>query len=289
MDGPARPAIPPLAGLATYAEAARVGYSVDETVGLIRRYNYVERRLQEIGAAFMNPTPEWEVKTALSLHMWLDAEHCQALRERVAELRRPPLYLDTVPDARLARLMDEALRARDTLELLTGIYRVIRPALLHTYRTHLEAANPIFDHPTCRLLRFAVAEEQQMIAWGEQALAALTQDDTTRQRCQDWEQHVQAYLQQAAGISGRDAIPPDLALPTPRATTPFVASFEPQRDGPPSQQHNFASRYHSVYNDPAVDQDERVLALMFKRLHEMDVPEMMASILLETTDKPWEY
>jgi hypothetical protein len=100
---------------------------------------------------------------------------------------------------------------------------------------------------------------------------------------------VQAYLQQAAGISGRLAIPPDLALPTPRADEPFVASFEPQRDDPPSQHHNFASRYHSVYNDPAVDQDERVLALMFKRLHEMDVPEMMASILLETTDKPWDY
>ena len=44
MDGLARPAIPPLAGLATY-EGARVGYSVDETVSLIRRYNYVERRL----------------------------------------------------------------------------------------------------------------------------------------------------------------------------------------------------------------------------------------------------
>jgi hypothetical protein len=58
MSRPARPAIPPLAGLATYAEAARLGYSVDQTVSLIRRYNYVERRLQEIGAAFMNPTPE---------------------------------------------------------------------------------------------------------------------------------------------------------------------------------------------------------------------------------------
>src|SRR5262245_6854231 len=147
MNRFARPAIPPLAGLATYAEAARVGYSVDETVDLIRRYNYVERRLQEIGAAFMNPTPEWEVKTALSLHMWLDAEHCQALRERVAELRRPPLYLDTVPDARLAALMDEVLRASDTLELLAGIYHVIRPALLRAYRMYLDEANPIFDHP----------------------------------------------------------------------------------------------------------------------------------------------
>jgi hypothetical protein len=289
MREPTRPAIPPLAGLATYAQAARVGYSVDETISLIRRYTYVERRLQELGAAFMNPTPEWEVKAALSLHMWLDAEHCHALRARVAELRHPPLNLDTVPDARLAALMDEALRARDTLELLTGIYRVLRPALLHAYRTHLDETNPIFDHPTCRLLRIAVAEEEQMIAWGEQAIAALMHDHTTQQPCQDWERHVQAYLQQAGGISGRVAIPPDLVLPSPRAHAPFVPSFEPQRDDRSNERHNFASRYHSVYNDPAVDQDERVLALMFKRLHEMDVPEVMASMLLETTGKPWDY
>src|SRR5262245_31756460 len=215
MDGLDRPAIPPLAGLATYAEAARVGFSVDETVGLIRRYNYVKRRLQEIGAAFMNPTPEWEVKTALSLHMWLDAEHCQMLRARVAELRHPPLYLDTIPDPRLAALMDEVLRASDTLELLIGIYRGIRPALLQAYRTHLEEANPIFDHPTCRLLRIAVAEEEQMISWGEQALAALVQDDTIRKRCKDWEQHMTAYLHQAVGITGSVCIAHDQAHDNP--------------------------------------------------------------------------
>src|SRR5437660_5541655 len=84
--------IPPLAGLATYDEAARPGYGVDDNVDLMRRYNYVETRLYEICAAFMNPTPEWEVKCALSLHMYLDGEHSQALRQRVAGLRRPPLY-----------------------------------------------------------------------------------------------------------------------------------------------------------------------------------------------------
>ncbi len=39
------PGIPPLAGLATYEEAARPGYGVDENVELMRRYNYVEGQL----------------------------------------------------------------------------------------------------------------------------------------------------------------------------------------------------------------------------------------------------
>jgi hypothetical protein len=289
MSSTPRPHIPPLAGLASYAEAARHGLSVEENVGRMRRYNYVQRRLSELAAAFMNPTPEWEVKTALSLHMWLDTEHCQALRGRVAELRRPPLYLDSVPDARLAALMDEALRAANTLELVAGIYGVIRPALLRAYQEHLVATNPIFDQPTCRLLRIAAQEQEQMIAWGEQALAALAADEEARRRAQAWTQHLAAYLEHAGGISGQAPIPADTAPPAPRASGPFVPSCDPQRDQPPSARYNFTSRYHSVYNDTAVDRDERVLALMFKRLHEMDVPEMMASIVLETPGKPWEY
>lgn len=283
-----RPAIPPLAGLASYAEAARPGMSVDQTVARMRHYNYVQRRLSELAAAFMNPTPEWEVKTALSLHMWLDVEHCQALRNRVAELRRPPLYLDNVPDARLATLMDEALRAVDTLELLTGVYAVIRPALLSAYAHHLAETNPIFDHPTCRLLRIAVQDQEQMIAWGKQAIAALTADDDARSRAQRWADHLEAYLRHAGGITGQEPIP-TTAPPPPRATEPFVPNYEPQRDQPPSARHNYTQRYHSIYNDPTVDLDERLLALMFKRLHEIDVPEMMSSILLETHGKPWEY
>jgi hypothetical protein len=35
--------------------------------------------------------------------------------------------------------------------------------------------------------------------------------------------------------------------------------------------------------------EERNLALLFKRLREMDVPEMMAAIMAETRGKPWEY
>src|SRR6266576_2981398 len=49
--------IPPLAGICSYEEAARPGLSVDETVVRLKRYNYVLRRLQEIGAAHLPSTP----------------------------------------------------------------------------------------------------------------------------------------------------------------------------------------------------------------------------------------
>jgi hypothetical protein len=289
MNIPSGLGLPPLAGLATYEEAARIGYSVDDNVELMRRYNFVEKKLFELCGAFINPTPEWEVKCALSLHLWLDAEHSQALRQRVAELRLPPLHLDKIPDPKLGVFLEEAFWAQNTVELLTGIFRVIRPALLAAYRKHLAESNPLFDQPTCRILRIAVQEEEDMIHWGEQALAALTQDEQNERMAKAWESHLKAYLQAAGGITGQEVIPEDLELPSARAVEPFTPSVDPRRDWRSGDIYNFRYRAADVYEDKQADMSERILALMFKRFHEMDVPEMMASIIVQTKDKPWEY
>ena len=88
--------IPPLAGVCSYEEAEEPGLSVGETVGFLLRYNYVLTRLNAIAAAHLPRTPEWEIKCALALHMWIDAEHGSLIRARVAEMREPPLHLDEV-------------------------------------------------------------------------------------------------------------------------------------------------------------------------------------------------
>lgn len=160
--------IPPLAGLCTYEEAGRVGYGVEHNVNLLKRYIYVASRLNSIFAAHLARTPEWEVKCAMSLHMWLDAEHSTALRKRVDEMREPPLHLDRVPDEKLAAWLDEAIRAENTTELLTGIYRVIKPELVRALRKHPAETNPLVDYPTCRILKQMLAEEEEMVAWGRE-------------------------------------------------------------------------------------------------------------------------
>jgi hypothetical protein len=273
-------AIPSLAGLATYEEAMQPGLGVDENVDRLRRFNYAEGRLYQLCASFMNPTPEWEVKCSLSLHLYLDGEHSQALRTRVAELRRPPLYLDKSPDERLTRFFDEVQVSRDTSELLTAVFGVVRPALLEAYRRHLGAINPLFDFPTVRILKQIIAEEEQMIEWGMSALAAVGENP-------DWELHLRRFLSAAGGIDGLEPVDED--TPPQRATVPFVPEIDPKRDARSGDIYNFNYRANDVYEDPQADMDERVLALMFKRFHEMDVPEMMASIIVQTKGKPWEY
>ncbi|MDR3688360.1 MAG: hypothetical protein P4L46_03200 [Fimbriimonas sp.] len=281
--------IPPLAGLATYEEAAKAGYGVDQNVELMRRYNYIESQLYRTSAAFLNPTPEWEIKGALSLHLYLDSEHSQSLRQRVAELRKPPLYLDQCPDPKLETLCEEALRAENTIELMVGLFRVIRPSLVTAYRQHLADINPVFDHPTFRVIRTILQEEEQMLDWGLQALAAILKTDEDAATADSWEAHLRPYLADAGGVNGRESIPTDATLPASRVTGEFVADVDPKRDWRSGEIYNFHYRANDVYLDDEADYDERVLALMYKRFHEMDVPEMMASIVLQTPGKPWEY
>lgn len=279
--------IPPLAGLASYEEAMVPGLSVDENVDRLRRYNFVEKRLYQLAAAMMNPTPEWEIKGALSLHLYLDGEHGQAIRQRVAELRRPPLYLDRSPDSALEAVMDELQWSSNSVELLTGIFAVVRPALLAAYREHLAKINPVFDYPTARMLRQIIEDESQMMEWGRAALAALLVSDEDRHLSDSWEAHLNAYLNAAGGISGEH--PVQAALPPMRNVRPFVAHVDPNRDVRSGDIYNFNYRANDVYNDEQASMEERSLSLMFKRFHEMDVPEMMASIIVQTEGKPWEY
>jgi hypothetical protein len=279
---------PPLAGLCSYEQASRPGYSVQRCVELIKRYYYAKTRLAHLAAAFVCGTPEWEVKLAFSLHGWLDAEHAAMLRKRITEMREPPLGLDKPPDERLKAFFDELLRAEDTLELLTGVFRVVRPALRAAYERHRRESNPLVDHPTGRILRFVDAEEQDMLNWGQAALATSIPDEASCRRSERWAEHLRAYLAAAGGIFG-DEPRPTQPLPAARADGPFEVELDPKRDERFSGLYNTVVSADVVALDDTRSADERTLALLFKRLREMDVPEMMGPLIAQTEGQPWDF
>jgi hypothetical protein len=241
----------------------------------------------ETGLFWMNPTPEWEVKEALSLHLYQDADHARLIRQRIAEMRNPPPRMDTSPDPALDRFFDELLAAGDTLEKIAAFYGVLKPALLDAYRTHYATANPLVDHPTRRMLRFMIIEEEDAVAWGRAALDALIQTPDDRQRADAWIAHLRAYLDAAGGIMGDSPVPDD--LPAPRAHGDFTPDFFPQRDERFAGRWNFVFPPHEVARTEGVPVDEKTLALMCKRALEMDVPEAMARMIAEAGDQPWDY
>ena len=281
--------IPELAGVASYAGAARIGLSVEENVRRLVRYHWTERRLMLIAIAHLPSTPEWEVKCGLALHQWLDVGHANAFRARITEMRNPAPRMDVPPDAALDAFLEELVRAHDTVELLAGLYGVAHPALAAAYRAHIDQTNPLVDHPTVRVLKQAIVDEDEMIDWGTRALEACIADAGARVRAEAWMSHLRAFLEAAGGIAGAVTNHGPRALPAARAGEPFVPDMHPRRDGRFAGRYNFNFPPHLVYNMPDVPADERNLALLCKRTLEMDVPEMMASFIVERADQPWEF
>src|SRR5499425_426925 len=114
--------LPALAGICSMEQAQQPGLVVEECVRRLKRYHYAFKRLHQIFTARITAEPIYELKMGFSLHAHLCAEHVTSMRKRVAEMREPPLGLETVPDKNLEILFDEILGAPTSEELLAGLY-----------------------------------------------------------------------------------------------------------------------------------------------------------------------
>jgi hypothetical protein len=274
----------PLAGIARPDEAARIGYGVDRSAELLHRYLYLESQANRVMVAHLSRAPEWELKQALSLHQWQDAEHSLWLRDRVRSMRYPTPNLDRVPDARLAAFADELIRAADSLELTVGLYAVLKPALAAAYRRYLAETNPVIDHPTVRWLRFALQEEEEQIDWGQAAVDALAEDADARARADAWADHLGASLAAAGGVAG-DGSAPAGALPPARATGPLAIDRRPARD----DRFGLVMHFRGTGPPPDADAHEMNAWTVYKLLTEMHAPEMLATYSYDQADRPWEF
>ena len=292
--------IPSLAGICSFEEAMRVGLSVEESVTWMKRHHYLLIRLHEIFNARITAEPIYELKTAFSLHAYLCAEHATAIRKRVGELREPPLGLDVVPDSALKLLCDEVLCSPSHVELVLGMYEVIVPELIESIKNFITTTNLLADAPSVRVARFCRLELEDISAFGRQAIAALV-DVSSRDRLSPWIRFLYECLAEAGGVSGRSSkqIETGAANVKENEAASFVApqfSAAPfQYDPVPQRDERFHDPYNAGVNPEAFLYDERfsardkVLMMYYKRLREIDVPEMMASILHQTLGKPWKY
>src|SRR5204862_5478612 len=128
--------LPAIAGIAPLEAAAELGLSVEACVARLKRIHYCFLRLHEILTARITAEPIYELKTAFSHHAYLCAEHVHAIRNRVAEMREPPLGLEQVPHEGLQIVFDEILAAPRTALLLLGVYEKALPALDRALERH---------------------------------------------------------------------------------------------------------------------------------------------------------
>src|SRR5437762_3613762 len=162
--------LPALAGLADIVRATKPGLGVEACVARLKRYHYAFLRLHEILTARITAEPIYELKTGFAHHSYLCAEHVEALRNRVGEMREPPLGLEEVPHPALQVLFDEILAAPTTAELLVGVYENALPALDTALARHLSDTNPLADAPSVRVCRFARLEIADMLQFGSRSI-----------------------------------------------------------------------------------------------------------------------
>jgi hypothetical protein len=279
--------LPPLAGVCSMSDAMRPGLSVDQCVTRLKRYHYAFKRLHEIFTARITAEPIYELKSGFSLHAYLCAEQTAALRKRIGEMREPPLGLEQVPDTNLEIFFDEILGAPTTEALVLGLYEKTVPALRDALERHLRDTNPLVDHPSVRLCRMALLDLSDMIAFGAQTLESLI-DAKSREQASDWMVLLESCLGAAGSLHGADERA-SRTIVRQFSAKPFTYDGRPRRDERFSDPYNMGVNAEVFLYDPKYPPAPKTLMMFYKRLREIDVPEMMASIITETQDKPWDY
>ena len=172
---------------------------------LLNRYRFIEYETLRILAAWLPTSARMEFKLAMGRFIWEEAQHVQHLYRRLREVQTPAFR--PPGDSALEILMAEVINAPDERDLLAGIFRVIKPALVEAYCWHMGQtfANP--DAPTLYGFKHILVDEKEHIAWAATALEGHPKGP--------WEQYIADLLSFAGGVTG-DA--PRLAKPEPPAT-----------------------------------------------------------------------
>jgi hypothetical protein len=95
-------------------------------------------------------------------------------------------------------------------------------------------------------------------------------------------------LEAAGGLAGSRE-PSGRAIERVHSSQPHVYDPVPRRDERYQDLDNQGVNAEAFLYDPDFDARSKGLMMLFKRLREIDVPEMMASIIVETPGKPWGY
>ena len=180
---------------------------VEATARRVRHYRYVEERIMRVMAGWIALTPELPAKLLLGRQVWDCAQHADQWGKRLPELRAPA-QVSEPSGPEFVRFLD-ALEEREgwaeTIERLTGIYRVLKPHLVTVYAAHLDRVNPVYEPPTRRILERCLADERRHVADGEAVLTALARTSADRDRVEAWERDLRDRLNASGGVVGGSA------------------------------------------------------------------------------------
>jgi hypothetical protein len=279
--------LPPLVGLQSMSEATSKGLTVAESVARMLRLHWSLKRIHNIFVSRIASMPIYEIKMAFSLHAHYCAEHVEEFAKRVREMRQPPYGLEVSPDASLDIFFGEILAAPGVEPLIFGLYGYAIPAIVRALERLIADTNKLFEHPTYRACRLTLVEMQDVFQYGEQAVKCLVYGDA-KASLSEWSSLLQRLLDAAGDLDGTRAKSHEDVAPIYSAA-PFKYDGVPQRDERFKDPYNMGVNAEAFLFNPEIPALPKTIMLYFKRMREIDVPEVMSSILAETNGKPWEY
>ena len=136
---------------------------VPEFVRQLNEWQYMERTLHRLLAAWGRHHGEIDDKAALHRHVWDQAEVIRRLRDRVEQF--PGGKPDAAVHPAFEGLANVALFAPTFQDALDGIYHYLLRALTRAYAEHVQKAHPIHDAPTIALLHEINTIKEQHYFW----------------------------------------------------------------------------------------------------------------------------
>jgi hypothetical protein len=250
----------------------KIGLAVQEAATRLHHLSFVERRLMLFSVAQLVQTPSRDLKLLLGRAQYLAAQRCNALRERLRELRMPKARIEHGPSAALALALDEALHCQSDEEI-AEVSLLLHGALLECYRRHLEQTNQLADASTCDLIKSHLPLLSEVTG----ALRELVQA-TKVGGSEPW---VQRFITAAGGLDGSQPAV-EAPLSPERATTPFKISRE---SGRPAQ----SEAVWDYIKPPIEDSADYFVHMLGIRFSEINVAEGVAIVMYETPNMPWEF
>lgn len=239
---------------------------------LLNRYRFIEYETMRILAGWLPATALMEWKLAMGRLLWEDAQHVQHLYQRLREVQTPAFR--PPDDSALEHLMTEAIHAPSEADLLAGLFRVIKPALVAAYRWHIGQtfANP--DAPTLYAFKHILLDEEEQLNWAAATLAAHPVGA--------WEHYLAGLLAAAGGVTGQGERP--ASPPPPAARHAFTAPRQAVRDPRFSLVNRKAGQ---VLTDPDITTRRQLEFENYSQ--EMLAAETVALVIYLSPQMPWEF
>lgn len=252
---------------------------VESSSALQRRLYRTIREAMRAMAGQISGVATWEAKKLLARHVWLDAEHADALRTRVLELRFPRVDVDLAVDQALIAVLAKLPSTNSDTEFLAGIYRVIKPAVLEALERYLRQSDALDDAPSHRALRFIIEELRDQLRDFEVVWNSLPPAE--REQAAGWEGWLREALLRAGGLFAGDSGKPLLERAGFSNRPKYSIAMLPKRDA------RWLPAVTQVPPRPPRTPQEQQVWVAIDHVNDLWASELAAALIWHHENLPW--